>query len=149
MKPYLFSRFYSETCCHEYYRRLSFVFIKFISEEDISVVPDTDMNHDYNEDETIQDNFDLAPYLDTEIAVKKETHEESSLNDFQCRECGKKCKNEHEFLIHKNYHYKRKSGGDKVFCEKCNKNISKKWFTRHIQTLHPGQEDLVKFDFFW
>ena len=105
------------------------------------------MNHDYNEDETIQDNFDLAPYLDTEIAVKKETHEESSLNYFQCGECGKQCKNEHEFLIHKNYHYKRKSGGDKVFCEKCNKNISKKWFTRHIQTLHPGQEHLVKFDF--
>ena len=58
LNPYLFSRFYSETFCHEHYRRLSFVFIKFISEEDISVVPDTDLNHDYNEDETIQVNFE-------------------------------------------------------------------------------------------
>ena len=69
----------------------------------------------------------------------QETSLTKSKNDLRCEECGKQCKTQKHFINHKYYH-KYYLNGEQEFCEKCSKNIPKKLFNRHLQTVHTDEK---------
>ena len=95
------------------------------------------------EEDTKLEDFDVS--LEDSNVKEKENNQKLSLadtkSDFRCEECGKQCKTEKHFINHKYYH-KYYLNGEQELCEKCNKNIPKRLFARHLHTVHP--DDLLE-----
>ena len=93
--------------------------------EDHTIEENLDLNHEYSEDST-RDNFYVPPDWNPEISIKSENQQESD-----------------SFTSNQSPTMKPKSG-EKKFCEICNKSFSRKFFSRHLQTVHPTDGDLIK-----
>ena len=99
------------------------------------------------EEDTKLDDFDFS-HEDPNVKEKeidKTLISADTKSDFRCEECGKQCKTEKHFINHKYYH-KYYLNGEQELCEKCNKNIPKRLFARHLQTVHP--DDLLEVNTF-
>ena len=78
-------------------------------------------------------NFDLL------VPISNEDIENWGKNpkEFQCQDCGRQCKDQQSFENHKQFHkyYLRDSSVQKL-CDKCDRNIPKRLFQRHLESVH-------------
>jgi len=128
--------------------------IKQEEDDNILVKPDQDPENysiikeeeDINDDEGIE-----VPAVESQVAHENDQEGDHELelasstkskNDLRCEECGKQCKTQKHFTNHKYYH-KYYLNGEQEFCEKCRKNIPKKLFNRHLQTVHTDEKDSI------
>ena len=77
--------------------------------------------------------FDLLmPHSQEEIENWKENPKE-----FQCQECGKQCKDQQSYENHKQFHkYYLSDSNSQTLCNKCDRNIPKRLFQRHLESVH-------------
>ena len=99
--------------------------LDYAFEADHTIEEDPGLNHEFRQDST-RDDFYVSPYWNPEITIKSENHQESN-----------------NVSSHQNYPMKPKSS-EKKFCQICNKSFSRKSFSRHLQTVHPTEGDLIR-----
>ena len=63
--------------------------------------------------------------------VKKLANLDSENDSLKCEDCGKICKDKNHFRNHK-LHHKLMKNAEKINCEKCNKEMAKKFYTTHL-----------------
>ena len=78
-------------------------------------------------------NFDLL------VPISNEDIENWGKNpkEFQCQDCGRQCKDQQSFENHKQFHkYYLGNSSVQKLCDKCDRNIPKRLFQRHLESVH-------------
>ena len=85
-------------------------------------------------------NFDLL------VPISNEDIESWGKNpkEFQCQDCGRQCKDQQSFENHKQFHkYYLGNSSVQKLCDKCDRNIPKRLFQRHLESVHQIEKSSV------